>query len=147
MAKAARLRPPRAMVERQANGRLAPITAYDEVIIRQAKRGATYELVPVVAKRSEKQWRLYWSILHAVVDATEVVPTAEHLHEQLVRACGFVHPVLNVITGTYEESRDSTAFSEMSPEDANTYMTTALAELSQALGIDVMELLPERTDG
>ena len=137
------MKAPRAMVEKMRDGRLVPVGPFDAAIVGQAKIGAIYDLVPR-AKRSPPENALYWSILHAVVEATDVVPTAEHLHEQLVRGCGFVRPVLNVLTGEYEEVRDSTAFDAMEPDQFGAYMTSALAKLSEALGVDVMDLLPPK---
>lgn len=146
MAKRPRSRPPYAMVERVAGGRLRPVAAYDAAVVDQARPGAVFDLVPRAKERSNPQIKLYFGVLAAVVAATEVTPTAGHLHDQLVRACGWTHLVLNVFTGEWEEERDSVAFDAMSPEEFNLYMDRALAKLAEALGVDPLDLLPKRED-
>ncbi len=81
-------------------------------------------------------------VLGAVVEATGTWPTSNHLHEVLVRRAGFVTPALDPITGDYVEIRDSTALDTMGTEDFRLYMETAFALLSEALGIDVLDLVP-----
>ena len=61
-----------------------------------------------------------------------------------MKGCGFTELVLNPFTGLYEEERDSTAFDAMPPADFKVFMDTALAKLSEALGVDVLDLLPPR---
>lgn len=134
---------PAPQVEVGPGGRLVPLTAFDAAMVGQLPRGRVYNLTRAIGGRSSKQNRLYWSILQAVVDATAIVPTAGHLHEQLVRGCGYVCPVLNVLTGRYEESRDSTAFDAMPQDEMNLYFEAAVARLSEALGIDVTQLIEE----
>ena len=134
---------PPVQVEIGPGGRLVPLTAFDAALISQMPRGRVYNLARASSGRSNPQLRLYWSVLQAVVDATDITPTAEHLHDQLVRACGFVRPVLNVMTGAWEEQRDSIAFEAMNQDDANVYFDRALAKLGETLGIDPTELLEE----
>ena len=86
--------------------------------------------------------RLYWLTLTHVVDATGAWPDAEALHEELVFECGFRRAVLNPFTGLYAERRDSISFESMDQDRMNVFMTTALARLSEALGIDALDLLP-----
>lgn len=142
MAKIGREKPPMAMVEKTAAG-LRPVGAYDEEALDKMKIGSLFDLAPR-SRRSNPQSNLYWLVLGHVVDATGAWATASHLHDMLVKDCGFVTSVLNPFTGLYETERDSTAFDAMPPDEFNLYMTTALARLSEALGIDVMELLPPR---
>ena len=133
---------PAPQVEIGPGGRLVPITAFDAAVIGQQPRGRVFNLVRAQG-RSNKQNRLYWSILQATVDATGAWPTASHLHEVLVRECGYVVPVLNPFTGRYEEHRDSTSFDLMPQDEMNVYFETAVARLSEALGIDVTQLIAE----
>lgn len=144
MAKRPRSRPPYAMVEKAAGGRLRPVAAYDAAVLDQARPGAIFDLIPRAKERSNPQIKLYFGVLAAVVEATEIAPTAGHLHDQLVRFCGWVRPVLNVFTGKWEEERDSVAFDAMSPEEFNLYLDRALAKLSEVLGVDPLDLLPDR---
>lgn len=138
-----RSKPPLAMVERGPGGRLVPVGPYDQALIGQTPQGRLFDLVPR-AQRSNPQQGLYWLVLGAVAEATGAWPTAEHLHEVLVRTCGFITPVLDIRTGTYTEARDSTAFDAMTPDAFNRYVDTAFAELSAFLGVDVLTLLPEK---
>lgn len=140
MAKTGRAKAPCAMVEKAAAG-LRPVGPYDAEAIDRAKLGQVFDLVPR-ARRSNPQNRLYWSILGAVVEATQAWPTPAHLHEKLVKGCGFVTLVLDPFTGEYTEERDSTAFDAMPPDEFKVYMDTALGRLSEVLGVDVIDLLP-----
>ena len=144
MAKRPRVRPPYAMVEKAAGNRLRPVAAYDAAVLDQARPGAIFDLIPRAKERSNPQTKLYFGILAAAVEATDITPTTGHLHDQLVRACGWVRPVLNVFTGKWEEERDSVAFDEMPPDEFNVYMDRALAKLGEVLGVDPLDLLPER---
>lgn len=120
---------------------LSPMGPFDQEELDRAKIGQCYDLVPRT-KRSNPQQGLYWSILNRLVEATQAWPTAGHLHDVLVRECGFVTPVLNPFTGLYREERDSTAFDQMSAEEFSHYVDTAFAKLSEWLGFDVLDLLP-----
>lgn len=142
MSRVGRSKPPAPMVEKTARG-LVPASAHDAEVIDSASIGALFDLVPR-SRRSNPQNRLYWGVLEKVVSATGAWPTSAHLHEQLVKGCGFTELVLNPFTGLYEEERDSTAFDAMPPADFKVFMDTALAKLSEAIGVDVMDLLPPR---
>lgn len=143
MAQRPRMRPPFAMVEKAKGGRLVPVAPYDAVLVEQAKPGAVFDLVPRRG-RSNPQLKFYFGVLDAVVQATGAWPTASHLHEILVRRAGFIVPVLDPFTGTYVEERDSISFESMTQEEMNLYVDTALAKLSAALGIDVLDMLPKK---
>ena len=134
---------PAPQVEVGPGGRLVPLTAFDAAVIQQQPRGRVFNLSRAVRGRSNPQLKLYWSVLQAVVDATDITPTAEHLHDQLVRACGFVRPVLNVMTGAWEEQRDSIAFEQMNQDEMNLFFDRALAKLGETLGVDPTDLLEE----
>ena len=134
--------PPRAIVEREKGGRLTPVAPYDRVIVDQSRIGAQFELVPIKMTDHRMAQRKYWMVLGAVVEATGTWPTSNHLHEVLVRRAGFVTPALDPTTGEYVEIRDSTALDSMTTEAFAVYMQTALALLSESLGIDVLDLLP-----
>lgn len=140
MAKIGREKPPNAMVEKGPKG-LRPVAAYDEELLGKISTGQLFELTPR-SRRSNEQLRLYWLVLTHVVDATGSWPTNAHLHDLLVKECGYVTEVINPFTGEYEVQRDSVAFDAMPVDEFNIYMTTALGKLSEALGIDVMEFLP-----
>lgn len=143
MAKRPRSRPPYAMVERAFGGRLRPVAAYDAAVIDQARPGTVYDLVPR-RDRGHKLQGLYWSVLNAIVEATDVVPTSAHLHSQVVRHCGYVRTILNPLTGAEEDVRDSTAYDAMSEDEFSAYVTRAFAALSEVLGVDPLDLLPDR---
>lgn len=134
--------PPRAIVEKERGGKLTPVAPYDRVVVDQSRIGAQFELVPIKMTDHRIAQRKYWMVLDAVVDATGSWATAAHLHEVLVRRAGFVTPSLDPSTGDYVEIRDSTALDAMSTEDFLLFMEAAFALLSEALGIDVLDLLP-----
>lgn len=134
--------PPRAIVEKEKGGRLTPVAPYDRVIVDQSRIGGQFELVPIKMTDHRRAQRKYWMVLGAVVEATGTWPTAAHLHEVLVRRAGFVTPALDPGTGEYVEIRDSTALDAMSTDDFSLYMEAAFALLSEALGIDVVDILP-----
>lgn len=144
MAKPSRVKPPRAVVEKAKDGRLVPVTSYDNAVVGQARLGAIYELVPKTMKRSDKQLRLYWACLDKVCEATGAWPNSEILHDLLVREAGYVTRVPNPRTGEWEIARDSFALDSMEPEDANKFVDAALAILAEGIGVDPLELLPER---
>lgn len=140
MAKAGRSRAPAPMVVKGDHG-LSPMGPFDQEELDRARIGQIYDLTPRT-KRSHPQLRLYWLVLGKIVEATGAWATSAHLHEVLVRRCGFVTPVLDPFTGEYREERDSIAFDAMNAEEANAYVTTAFAALSAWIGVDVLELLP-----
>lgn len=144
MARQAREKPPLVMVEKSTSGALVPATPYDAEALDQAKVGAVFDLVPRQKARSNPQLRRYWLILKTIVDATEIAPTAEHLHERTMIQCGYATPVLDPWTGTFTLARDSIAFAAMTQAEFNAYADRAFAALDEALGIDVSTLLPPR---
>lgn len=135
--------PARAIVEKEKGGRLTPLQPYDAAIVGQCRPGTQFELVPIKMTSHRKAQRKYWMVLGEVVDATGTWQTKEHLHEVLVRRAGFVTPSLDPATGEYVEVRDSTALEAMTVDQFSVYMETAFAVLSNALGFDVVELLPQ----
>lgn len=142
-AKRKKLAPWRAVVEKDAKGRLASIADIDATLVAQSPIGRQFELVPIRRARSNEQLRLYFGLLTKVADATGLWPTAGHLHEVLVRRAGYVTPALDPATGEYVEVRDSVAFDAMEPDEFKRYMDASIAILGEALGVDPMTLLSE----
>lgn len=140
MSKRKERRPP-PMVEKTVQG-LRPLTPLDAEAIDRHKIGQAFDLVPRT-RRSPPQLRLYWAVLDRVVDATGAWPGSAYLHDVLMKDLGFT---LNVLTlsGEYEMVRDSLALDAMNNEEANIYVTSAFARLAEVLGVDPLDLLPER---
>lgn len=142
MARPAREKPPLIMVEKSASGALVPATPYDAEALDAVKVGAAFDLVRRQKARSNPQLRRYWQILQAIVDATEIAPSSAHLHERTMIQLGYATPVLDPWKGTFTLARDSVAFDAMTQGEFNEFADRAFAALSEALGIDVADLLP-----
>ncbi len=131
------------MVELSARG-LVPLTAADDELLSQFKPGQMFDLVPRDKERSRPQVRFYFAVLQRVCAATGLWPKADILHDFLMRECGYSSTQLNPFTERWEEVRDSLAFDGMSQDEANEFVTAAMAAIATWLGIDPVELLPKR---
>jgi hypothetical protein len=134
------------MMVRTRNG-LSPAAPFDAERLDRYGMGATVE-VRVMQRRSSPQNRLYWSILARVVEQTEEWPTAERLHDAIKLHLGYAHPFRRV-TGETVWIPDSTAFSQMPPDEFRTFMDRALELISQHIlpGVDPMTLVKEGEQG
>jgi len=133
MAKRDKAPPP--MVAKTAKGELVPVSAYDFEVIEGHPIGSQYNLVKR-SKRSLKQNGLYWQMLGKIVKATGKWPTAEHLHDELKKACGYSVRVLDLRTGEMVEVADSTAFTNMTDDEFKIYFDQAVHKLAEALHFD-----------
>ena len=77
------------IIVRKTKRGLVPVTAFDEEMLSAAPLDTEFELTSL-KKRSWNQLRLYWAILTRVVEATELAPTAQHLHSLLKTDLGYV---------------------------------------------------------
>ena len=136
---ARRDRRPAPIVRKDARG-LSPVDAFFAESIDADPIGTEYDLVKRT-KRSNPQNSLYWVTLNHVVQATEIWPTPEHLHDALKRACGFI--VVNYdLHGKEFITTDSTAFDAMSPDEFKFYFDRAMEKLASTVGFDPIATLP-----
>jgi hypothetical protein len=78
----------------------------------------------------------YWAGLGAAVKATDAWPSAEHLHNDLKRLCGYVDVYHNPLTGRDEVRVQSTAFSKMSESEFAAFFRLAQQKFIAAMGFD-----------
>ena len=123
-------------------GVLVPLTARDAEMMDRIKEGEVFITTPTT-QRSNRQNGMYWAMLTNIVVATQRWPTPDHLHDLLLRSCGYIE-LRQDFNGKFYVATDSTRFSEMKPHDFNRYMDVALEKLRNILGFDPLEALPER---
>ena len=81
----------------------------------------------------------YWVGLHKAVDATEAWPTANHLHADLKKICGYVEYYISPLTGREEIRVQSTSFDKMSEAEFAAYFRLAQAKFINSMGFDAWE--------
>lgn len=90
---------------------LRPASAFDAEVLDQYKHGSTVE-VKLMQRRSIPELRAYWAGLHTAVEATDVYPSAEHLHEAIKIALKLTTPVMT-LDGKLVLVPDSVAIAKM----------------------------------
>ena len=133
---AKRDRPPAPLVRKTRRG-ISPVAAYDAELMLGDPMGTEYDLVKR-NRRSLPQLRLYWSILHRVVNATGRWPSAEHLSDEIKLTLGYRRKVHDLATGEESVAVDSIAFANMDADEFRPFFDKAMALLSDALGFDPM---------
>ena len=78
----------------------------------------------------------YWVGLGNAVQATDAWPTAEHLHTDLKRLCGYVDVYHNPLTRRDEVRVQSTAFNKMTESEFATYFRFAQSRFIATMGFD-----------
>lgn len=98
--------------------------------------------IRMVAKRSVAQNAMYWNCLERVIEATGKWRTTEELHLALKVATGHVD-IVQLINGRRVIIPESTAFDQMSQDEAQAYYDAALKIICDEImgGISVDELL------
>ena len=129
-----REKPPAPMVT-LTDGALRPTTAADAEALAQHADGTDFDLVKRT-RRSNRQLRLYWKALHMAVEATAVRPRAEHLHDDLKLACGFIRKAINRDTQEVIVIPDSVALEAMDADEFRAYFDAAMAKLAGWVGFD-----------
>lgn len=120
---------------------LVPVSAFDQEVLLAMPVGTEFRLTSLT-KRSLPQHRTYWKALTLVADNDDRWATAEHLHEALKRACGFV-TVVHSMEGTPFVTTDSTGFDAMSQDEFRGYFDRSMAKLAEAVGYDPLGFLAE----
>ena len=121
-------------IMRKTRRGLAPVSAFDEERLHDMPLLTEFEVTPLT-KRSTKQLRLYWSILSRVVAATEIAPTAAHLHDLLKIELGYVRPV-KLLDGRTMLWPDSTALHAMEPDEFRQYFDNVMMFIAHRCGFD-----------
>jgi len=121
------------------NGEFEPCSAFDAEQLALANNGAEFDLV-LRSKRSEPHHKLYWSILGRACKATGKWPNSDKLHRELKMACGYFQTVVSEFGGIYYFP-DTIAMNKMNQQEFNEFFEAAMAKLSEAIGVDPMELL------
>lgn len=91
--------------------------------------------VTIKRRRSHPQLRLYWVMLHKVVEATDAFPDAEKLHEALKFELGFVSP-MKLLDGRVAYVPDSAALTGMDADEFSRFFNKAAARLAEVCGFD-----------
>ena len=136
-----REKPPAPIVRLEARG-LLPVTMGDAEEISAFPNGTEFDLVKR-SKRSHKHLRTYWKALGGVVKATDKWASSEHLHDDLVFACGFVRWGIDLNTGEARKTRDSIAIDAMTQDEFNDYFAAAMGKLSEAIGYDPLRFMED----
>lgn len=99
--------------------------------------------VTIKRKRSHPQLRLYWVMLHKVVEATDAFPSAEKLHDALKFDLGFVSP-MKMLDGRVVYVPDSAAMNGMDADEFRRFFDKAVARLAEVCGFDPLEAMDEK---
>lgn len=99
--------------------------------------------VTIKRKRSHPQLRLYWVMLHKVVEATGAFPSAEHLHDALKFDLGMVSP-MRLFDGRVVYVPDSAAMNGMDADEFRRFFDKAVARLSEVCGFDPLAAFDEK---
>lgn len=78
----------------------------------------------------------YWAGMNTAVKATDAWPTAQHLHDDLKRLCGYVDHYHNPLTGRDEVRVQSTAFDRMNEPGFKVYFAMAQMRFIERMEFD-----------
>jgi hypothetical protein len=115
-------------------------------IDRRFPIGARVKATGLTLPRSKKRNGLYWAVLAAVVEATDAVPTPEHLHQIVKLKLGFVTTAV-LPSGEVALIPDSTSFEAMSEDENRIFCERAFAWLASTFGLDPVALVKGDADG
>jgi len=132
---------PKPMV-RKTGGNLSPITQFDAEEIGAFPDGMMFDLV-ARNKRTLPLHRAYWQALTKAVEATGRWQSREALHTSLKVKMGLVEPLYGLKGEVIGMIPHSTAFGAMDQGEFRIYFDKAMAELSEAVGYDVLGFLTE----
>jgi hypothetical protein len=134
-------KPPAPIVRKDARG-LTPVAAFDAEELDAFPLGTEFDLV-ARTKRSIPQNGTYWKALQVAVDATGRWQSREALHTALKVKLGYVEPIFDLKGNVIGMKPDSTSFEAMTHAEFCVFMDRAMAELSEAVGFDVLAWLDE----
>lgn len=128
-------------IVRKTTRGISPVDAFGSELLFADPVGTEYDLVKR-SRRSNRQLGLYWKALSLVVQGTNKWATAEHLHDALKRASGYV-TVNHDMAGNPFVTTDSTAFDAMNADEFRAYFDAAMEKLSAAVGFDPLAFMQE----
>lgn len=129
-------KPPAPIVRKDARG-LSPVAPYDAEELDGFALGTEFDLI-ARTKRSVPQNGTYWKALQVAIDATGRWQNREALHTALKVKLGYVEPIFDLQGKVIGMKPDSTSFEAMTHKEFRTFMDRAMAELSEAVGFDVL---------
>lgn len=132
----------RPLVLRRTERGLEPRSRFAADALAQYAVGSDVEIT-VKKRRSLPQLRLYWAMLHNVVEATGAFPDAERLHEALKLDLGFVTP-MRLLDGRMVYIPDSAAMSKMDAAEFRRFFDAAAARLAEICGFDPLAETPQQ---
>ena len=132
-------KPPAPIVRKEAGG-LRPVAAFDAEELDGFAFGTEFDLRPRT-KRSIPQNGVYWKALQLAIDTTGRWKSREALHTALKVKLGYVEPIFDLRGNVIGMKPDSTSFEAMTHREFRDFMDRAMAELSEAVGFDVLEWL------
>ena len=116
-------------------GHLVPFDAYTADRLSRFADGATVRCSNLTQPRALPFHNRYWATLSQIVTATECAPSADHLHDWLVKACGYTTMIVDRDGKPVDMVRDSTRFDRMDEPEFQQYVTAAQRMLADRLGI------------
>lgn len=96
-------------------------------------------VVTIKAPRNHARLRAYWAMMRDVVNATDVVPTPEALHQVIKMETGYVDLVRDAKGRAYAVP-SSIALDKMDEPTFVKFMANAERWIAENLGIDVADL-------
>lgn len=122
---------PRLVMRVGLNKKLEHVVPWGEEMMMHYPLGADVE-VQIYQRRSLEHTRLYWAVLHAIVDNTEnKYGSAEDLHSAIKVALGYTHKI-KLISGDTIILPGSIAFDKMDQAEFKVYFDRAMNELRKA---------------
>lgn len=132
---------PSIMVRRKRDT-LVPSSAFDAEEIQKFPEGVDLE-APLKQRRSLPHNRAYWTALARIVEATEIAPTKEHLHDLIKIELGYV-TLVKLFDGSVTQWPDSTAFAAMGQVEFKAFFDAAMRLLAEKIGADPLDFMEER---
>lgn len=126
--------PPAILVQKCPHG-LMPYGAHSAPMLDDLLMGQVLTCKPRRGRTLPRNGA-YWAGLSAAVKATDAWPTAEHLHDDLKRLCGYVDYYHNPLTGREEIRPQSTAFDKMSESEFAQFFRLAQTRFIAKMGFD-----------
>lgn len=131
-----------ALLFRVRRDTLVPSSAFDAEELQRFPQDKDVEIT-IKQRRSLPQMRTYWMALSRIVDATEIAPTKEHLHDLIKIELGYV-TLIKLLDGSVAQWPDSTAFANMGQPEWQRFFDAAMKLLAETTGIDPLAFLEER---
>ena len=118
-----------------AGGALRPFDNDTEQRLGRFADGAVVRCQNVTQPRTIPFQGYYWATLANIVEATGCAPTSDHLHDHLVKICGYTALITDIDGKPVDLVRDSTAFESMDEPTFSAYVNHAQQMLAERLGI------------